>query len=70
MARAAGVSITFHGLRHGFATLRLECGVDLKVIQEFLGHSNYAIPANLYTHVAEKLDRQATDRLDSLFLPR
>jgi site-specific recombinase XerD len=48
----------------------LECGVDLKVIQEFLGHSNYAIPANLYTHVAEKLDRQATDRLDSLFLPR
>lgn len=69
-AKAAGLNLTFHGLRHAFATLMLESGVDLKVTQGLLGHSSYGITADLYTHVAGKLDRQATDLLDALLLPR
>ena len=40
-----------HCLRHTFATRCLEKGVDLKVVQELLGHSNFGITADLYTRV-------------------
>ena len=38
--------------------------------QGLLGHSSYGITADLYTHVAEKLDHQATYLLDALLFPR
>lgn len=44
----------------------LASGVDLKVTSELLGHSTIGITADLYTHVAEKLHKDAADRLDFL----
>jgi len=41
----------FHGLRHSCASLLLACGVPLKQIQEWLGHSDFAITANTYAHL-------------------
>jgi integrase len=41
----------FHDLRHSCASLLLSCGVPLKLIQEWLGHSNFATTANTYTHL-------------------
>lgn len=69
LAKREGLGITFHGLRHGYATLMLTSGVSLKVTQGLLGHSTFAITADLYTHVAEKADTEAASRLDSLLFP-
>jgi integrase len=64
-ARRAGLELTFHGLRHGHASLMLAAGVNLKVVSERLGHSTIGITADLYTHVAEEVHRQAANSLDS-----
>ncbi|MNW55548.1 putative prophage phiRv2 integrase [compost metagenome] len=56
--------IRLHDLRHTAATLLLEEGVSLKVIQERHGHSDYQTTANVYSHVTKKLSDDAVDKLE------
>jgi integrase len=43
--------IRYHDLRHSCASLLLANGVSLKQIQDWLGHSHFAITANIYAHL-------------------
>ena len=51
LAEQAGVrKLNFHALRHTFAMRAIECGMDVKVIAEILGHKNASITLNRYAH--------------------
>lgn len=43
--------LRFHDLRHSCASLLLANDIPMKAIQEWLGHSNFSITANLYSHL-------------------
>src|SRR5699024_8011245 len=49
-----GISCTPHQLRHAYATLLYESGVDEKTAQKLLGHSDIATTLNIYTHIREQ----------------
>jgi integrase len=51
--------INFHALRHTYATVGLQNGIELKVMQELLGHSSLSVTADTYTHVV--LDQKKTE---------
>ncbi|MEG1500399.1 MAG: tyrosine-type recombinase/integrase [Clostridiales bacterium] len=43
-------SVRFHDLRHTNATYLYNSGIDLRVIQDRLGHSNIQTTSDIYTH--------------------
>jgi len=59
-------NIRWHDLRHTNATYLIESGVNLKVVQDRLGHSLMQTTADTYSHVTKKMNREATTKLTSL----
>lgn len=58
-------SISFHALRHTFATRWIECGMDVKSLSEVLGHAGVQITLDIYVHSSDKLKREAIEKLES-----
>ncbi|MFD1126265.1 tyrosine-type recombinase/integrase [Lentilactobacillus raoultii] len=56
-------SITVHGFRHTSASLLFEAGATIKEVQTRLGHDDAQTTLNIYTHVTQKQDNQAVEKL-------
>ena len=57
--------IRLHDIRHTNCTLLLQSGATMKTMQGRLGHSDYNITANTYSHVTAEADRAASELADS-----
>jgi len=70
--RRAGLPrITFHGLRHTWATMAMEKGIHTKVVSERLGHANISVTLDIYSKVRPAMDAHAAETVAAdLFAPR
>lgn len=58
----------FHDLRHSFASLMLQRGVDIKTLSDILGHSQISTSLDLYTHVYDVTKAIAVEDFNNLIL--
>lgn len=66
--RECGIkNITFHALRHTFATRCIEAGVDVKSLSEMLGHASVNITMNRYVHPSMEMKRKNIEKYSALF---
>ncbi|BAE83997.1 site-specific integrase [Desulfitobacterium hafniense] len=66
-AKAKLPRISVHALRHSISTALLESGkVDLKQIQEMLGHKDISTTGNYYTDVLERMKQKTSELIDNL----
>lgn len=59
--------VSVHTLRHSYATQLMEKGVDLRIIQEYLGHSNPRTTA-VYAHLTKRSEAKATKAINRLMV--
>ena len=69
LAAAAGLSrITFHDLRHSYATGALKAGVSPKILSERIGHADVGFFLQTYAHVITNDDREAAEQAASFLI--
>lgn len=61
---------TFHASRHTAASLLIAQGVDMKTVQEILGHSSFVLTADTYSHVVKKLKVEAASKMDAFLVKK
>jgi integrase len=63
LKRAGLPRIRFHDLRHTFATMALQNGVDVKTLSGALGHYSAGFTLNTYTHATPQMKQDAADAI-------
>lgn len=56
-----------HSLRHTFTTRMCEAGVNIKVIQDALGHADISTTLNIYADVTKELKKKEFEGLEAVF---
>ena len=56
--------IRFHDLRHTFATISLEHGMDIKTLSAIIGHISSRTTLNIYTHITDEMQENAAVSID------
>ena len=59
--------ITPHQLRHTYASLLYEAGVDVKSAQDLLGHADVSTTQNIYTHITKQKKEETASKLNEHF---
>jgi integrase len=68
IVRDAGLPpLTLHGLRHTWASVALDEGVDVLYVAEVLGHSSPAITQSIYQHARPERTVESVERVSAAF---
>ena len=59
------LTLTAHQLRHGYATMLYEAGVDVQLAKTLLGHADIAVTQGIYTHIRNKKQASAAGLLEA-----
>ncbi|MGI5223604.1 tyrosine-type recombinase/integrase [Actinoallomurus sp. CA-142502] len=63
-----GRRVRIHDLRHAMGSFLFDAGIDLKVIQTVLRHTQLATTADIYTHVFQEAQRQAAAQMNGVLV--
>ncbi len=66
LKRAGLPKVRFHELRHTFATLALQNGVDIKTVSAILGHYSAGFTLDTYTHVTTSAKKEAANTMGNI----
>lgn len=61
------INLTFRALRHTYATALYDAGIDLKSAQEILGHADFKITMNIYTHIQNERREKTVIQIKDLY---
>ncbi|MCY4653208.1 MAG: site-specific integrase [Dehalococcoidia bacterium] len=65
--RSGFPDVRLHDTRHAHATILLRAKVQLKVVQEGMGHSTIATMSDIYSHVLREMDVDAAEAFERQF---
>jgi len=66
--RNLNLGVTAHQLRHSFATMLFNAGIDAKTAQNLLGHSSVKVTLDIYTHLEHSKNQLAKSKIDTFLL--
>ena len=66
LERAGIPKIRFHDLRHTFATIALQNGVDIKTVSSMLGHFSAGFTLDTYAHVTTSAQKEAAQTMGNI----
>ncbi len=64
VVKAVPFSLHPHMLRHSYATMLYNAGIDLKTAQYLMGHADIKVTANIYTHIENGVTISAAQKLE------
>ena len=64
--KPVAVSLRFHDLRHTFATIALQNGVDIKTVSGMLGHFSAGFTLDTYAHVTTSAQKEAAQTMGNI----
>ena len=67
LKKASLPHMRFHDLRHSAATILLQAKVQLKTVQELLGHSTIATTVDIYSHISLEMREEVVNKMDEFF---